>query len=75
MSWENEHTIIMVDEYVWNDSGTTPQMNARPAEPLFVNVPPKPQRLLHSDAYIRYDLNIYLFAILAFYAKTTPTDN
>jgi len=23
-------------------------------EPMFVAVPPKPQRLLHSDAYIKY---------------------
>uniref|UniRef100_A0A8D9FG91 Protein polybromo-1 n=2 Tax=Cacopsylla melanoneura TaxID=428564 RepID=A0A8D9FG91_9HEMI len=26
----------------------------KPAEPLFITVPPRPQRLLHSDAYIRY---------------------
>lgn len=25
-----------------------------PAEPLFVTVPPRPQRVLHSEAYIRY---------------------
>ncbi|XP_038122175.1 protein polybromo-1 isoform X2 [Culex quinquefasciatus] len=27
---------------------------APPAEPLFVTVPPRPQRVLHSEAYIRY---------------------
>lgn len=26
----------------------------KPTEPLFVSVPPKPQRLLHSEAYIKY---------------------
>ncbi|KAI5726180.1 hypothetical protein M8J77_024956 [Diaphorina citri] len=26
----------------------------KPLEPLFITVPPRPQRLLHSDAYIRY---------------------
>jgi len=26
---------------------------APPAEPLFVSVPPRPQKLLHSEAYIR----------------------
>ncbi|GFG36133.1 hypothetical protein Cfor_02751 [Coptotermes formosanus] len=26
----------------------------RPVEPLFVSVPPRPQRLLHSEAYIKY---------------------
>ena len=25
-----------------------------PPEPMFVSVPPRPQRLLHSEAYIRY---------------------
>ncbi|CAG2054909.1 unnamed protein product [Timema podura] len=30
------------------------QMNVRPAEPMFVSVPPRPQRLLHSEAYIKY---------------------
>ncbi|XP_066994132.2 protein polybromo-1 isoform X3 [Anabrus simplex] len=28
--------------------------NQRPMEPLFVSVPPRPQRLLHSEAYIKY---------------------
>jgi len=27
---------------------------APPPEPLFVSVPPRPQKLLHSEAYIRY---------------------
>ncbi|KAG8222161.1 hypothetical protein J437_LFUL000742 [Ladona fulva] len=27
---------------------------ARPMEPIFVSVPPRPQRLLHSEAYIKY---------------------
>ena len=26
----------------------------KPAEPMFVSVPPRTQRLLHSDAYLRY---------------------
>lgn len=26
----------------------------RPLEPMFHTVPPRPQRLLHSEAYIRY---------------------
>lgn len=29
-------------------------MAAPPAEPLFVTVPPRPQRVLHSEAYIKY---------------------
>ena len=28
--------------------------NVPPAEPLFVTVPPRPQRVLHSEAYIKY---------------------
>lgn len=31
-----------------------PVVPAPPAEPLFVTVPPRPQRVLHSEAYIRY---------------------
>ncbi|XP_058063027.1 protein polybromo-1 [Anopheles bellator] len=29
-------------------------VSAQPAEPLFVTVPPRPQRVLHSEAYIKY---------------------
>lgn len=29
-------------------------MQAPPAEPLFITVPPRPQRVLHSEAYIKY---------------------
>ncbi len=29
-------------------------LTARPLEPMFHTVPPRPQRLLHSEAYIRY---------------------
>lgn len=29
-------------------------MSAPIAEPLFVTVPPRPQRVLHSEAYIKY---------------------
>lgn len=29
-------------------------VQAPPAEPLFVTVPPRPQRVLHSEAYIKY---------------------
>ncbi|KAK9506268.1 hypothetical protein O3M35_008237 [Rhynocoris fuscipes] len=29
-------------------------VNGKPAEPLFITVPPRPQRLLHSEAYIKY---------------------
>ncbi|KDR13747.1 hypothetical protein L798_12146, partial [Zootermopsis nevadensis] len=29
-------------------------LQSRPVEPLFVSVPPRPQRLLHSEAYIKY---------------------
>lgn len=29
-------------------------LSTPPAEPLFVTVPPRPQRVLHSEAYIRY---------------------
>uniref|UniRef100_A0A6E8VEF4 Polybromo-1 n=1 Tax=Anopheles coluzzii TaxID=1518534 RepID=A0A6E8VEF4_ANOCL len=29
-------------------------ISSQPAEPLFVTVPPRPQRVLHSDAYIKY---------------------
>uniref|UniRef100_A0A182MT35 Polybromo-1 n=1 Tax=Anopheles culicifacies TaxID=139723 RepID=A0A182MT35_9DIPT len=29
-------------------------ISAQPAEPLFVTVPPRPQRVLHSEAYIKY---------------------
>ncbi|XP_021930811.1 protein polybromo-1-like isoform X6 [Zootermopsis nevadensis] len=43
---------------VTNDStgcGVTPgAVQSRPVEPLFVSVPPRPQRLLHSEAYIKY---------------------
>lgn len=28
----------------------------KPAEPLFISVPPRPQRVLHSEAYIKYVL-------------------
>lgn len=35
------------------NSGTVTVLQ-RPMEPLFVSVPPRPQRLLHSEAYIRY---------------------
>ncbi|XP_069679864.1 protein polybromo-1 isoform X4 [Periplaneta americana] len=31
-----------------------PGIQTRPVEPLFVSVPPRPQRLLHSEAYIKY---------------------
>ncbi|XP_005177916.2 protein polybromo-1 [Musca domestica] len=31
-----------------------PQIFAPPPEPLFVTVPPRPQRVLHSEAYIKY---------------------
>lgn len=36
--------------------GTPVQYNAppRPPSPMFVTVPPRPQRLVHSDAYIKY---------------------
>lgn len=30
------------------------QMMAMPVEPIFVTVPPRPQRVLHSEAYIKY---------------------
>ena len=30
------------------------QQPPKPMDPLFVSVPPKPQRLLHSEAYIKY---------------------
>lgn len=33
-------------------------MQAPPAEPLFVTVPPRPQRVLHSEAYIKYIENL-----------------
>uniref|UniRef100_A0A2M4A8V7 Putative chromatin remodeling complex rsc subunit rsc1/polybromo n=1 Tax=Anopheles triannulatus TaxID=58253 RepID=A0A2M4A8V7_9DIPT len=29
-------------------------VTSQPAEPLFVTVPPRPQRVLHSEAYIKY---------------------
>ncbi|XP_073978285.1 protein polybromo isoform X2 [Rhodnius prolixus] len=29
-------------------------LNGKPMEPLFITVPPRPQRLLHSEAYIKY---------------------
>ncbi|XP_053671633.1 protein polybromo-1 [Anopheles nili] len=29
-------------------------ISTQPAEPLFVTVPPRPQRVLHSEAYIKY---------------------
>ncbi|XP_035918994.1 protein polybromo-1-like isoform X3 [Anopheles stephensi] len=29
-------------------------VSSQPAEPLFVTVPPRPQRVLHSEAYIKY---------------------
>lgn len=32
----------------------SPVVQAPPAEPLFVTVPPRPQRVLHSEAYIKY---------------------
>ncbi|KAK7869922.1 hypothetical protein R5R35_013708 [Gryllus longicercus] len=35
-------------------AGTVAPALQRPVEPLFVSVPPRPQRLLHSEAYIRY---------------------
>jgi hypothetical protein len=35
----------------------TAQQSRQPAgEPIFVAVPPKPQRLLHSEAYIKYNI-------------------
>jgi len=30
------------------------QLNITPTEPMFVTVPPRPQRVLHSEAYIKY---------------------
>ncbi|PNF18061.1 Protein polybromo-1 [Cryptotermes secundus] len=33
---------------------TTSGVQSRPVEPLFISVPPRPQRLLHSEAYIKY---------------------
>uniref|UniRef100_A0A182Q1C5 Polybromo-1 n=1 Tax=Anopheles farauti TaxID=69004 RepID=A0A182Q1C5_9DIPT len=39
------------------NSVTTPYfsyVSSQPAEPLFVTVPPRPQRVLHSEAYIKY---------------------
>lgn len=35
-------------------SGSATGSTGRNLEPLFVTVPPRPQRLLHSEAYIRY---------------------
>ena len=32
------------------------QQPIQPPEPLFAAVPPRPQKLLHSEAYIRYTL-------------------
>nr|CAD7398152.1 unnamed protein product [Timema cristinae] len=44
----------MVESYFLKIVAGVGQMNARPAEPMFVSVPPRPQRLLHSEAYIKY---------------------
>ncbi|KAF5282989.1 hypothetical protein FQA39_LY04860 [Lamprigera yunnana] len=35
-------------------STTTPATTQKPQEPLFISVPPRPQRVLHSEAYIKY---------------------
>jgi len=32
----------------------TPVVVQKPAEPIFITVPPRPQRALHSEAYIKY---------------------
>ncbi|XP_034240054.1 protein polybromo-1 isoform X2 [Thrips palmi] len=37
-----------------NNVGVVHQLPPKPVEALFVSVPPKPQRLLHSEAYIKY---------------------
>jgi protein polybromo-1 len=34
----------------------------KPMEPIFHTVPPRPQRLLHSEAYIRYAENFFVTA-------------
>ncbi|KAF5301597.1 hypothetical protein FQR65_LT08902 [Abscondita terminalis] len=33
---------------------STPASSQKPQEPLFISVPPRPQRVLHSEAYIKY---------------------
>ena len=41
-------------------------------EPLFVAVPPRPQRLLHSEAYIKYCLNFLYFNLIVNLTKLDP---
>lgn len=45
--------------YFTETSAAATQTSNLPAvkqpEPLFVAVPPRPSRVLHSDAYLRYD--------------------
>ncbi|XP_060527189.1 protein polybromo-1 isoform X2 [Cylas formicarius] len=37
-----------------NSTSVTAATPQKPSEPIFISVPPRPQRVLHSEAYIRY---------------------
>lgn len=57
----------MVSDVVIQPSGqvqnVTQQSRQVAGEPIFVAVPPKPQRLLHSEAYIKYIYFVFSFPI------------
>lgn len=36
-------------------TSTTTTAVPKPQEPMFVTVPPRPQRVFHSEAYIKYN--------------------
>ncbi|EEB13504.1 predicted protein [Pediculus humanus corporis] len=48
------HHLLSLDSPNPSVNSTIAQLNQKPADPIFVTVPPRPQRLLHSDAYIKY---------------------
>ena len=45
------------DILVFEGQGQNMGPPARPPSPMFVSVPPRTQRLLHSEAYLRYSLH------------------
>ncbi|KAK3930738.1 Protein polybromo-1 [Frankliniella fusca] len=50
---QNRNTSSPLTHYN-NNNAIVSQAPPKPLEPMFVSVPPKPQRLLHSEAYIKY---------------------
>jgi protein polybromo-1 len=50
----NSPSLITTSGATMQSAPQAPVRPAPPPEPLFVAVPPRPQKLLHSEAYIRY---------------------